>query len=349
LRQRLACILVAGWLWAAAPGQILAQVGGLGLASQELRALAGGRTRVVWVRHTGDGTDIFARGENLLLFGLDSDDGLGERQLVAGEASFCKPLITPSGRQVVFTNFTRQVVYVVNWDGSGLRELCSGAAAAAWTDPATRLEWVYVQAGKETGQAARNNPIWRVRLDDPAVAELVWNRTPVMPEGFQVSADGRRAVSLFPWPHFGVAALPNESVTELGEGCCASFAPDADTAFHLLGDHRHIMMYSLHGTQRWKVPLNRAPGVDGYEIYHPKWSNYSRILAICGPFRGQGGITAEIHLGRFNADLTAVEAWVRLTHNDKGDFMPDVWVEQAARLLRYTMSGMPVLVPANLN
>ena len=348
MKKNLPCAFATAWLWLAVAAAAAAQPGPPGAVAQEVRALTGAPTRIVWVQHTGDGTDIFARGDHLRLLGLDTEDGRGEREIVPGEGGFSKPLITHSGNQVVFCNFVTQTTSVVNWDGSGLRELSRGILAAVWMDPATRAEWVYVQVGRATGVDARNNPIWRFRLDASAAAELVWDKTPVNPEGFQVFQDGRRAVSLFPWPHFGVAALPNESVVELGQGCCVSLASETgDLAFHLLGDHRHLMMYSLRGQEKWKVALNQAPGVDGFEVYHPKWSNRNRFLAMCGPFTGGGGITAEIYLGRFNQGLTAVEDWVRVTANDKGDFFPDVWVVPSPALeVRYTLSGLPVVVPA---
>jgi hypothetical protein len=337
-------------LWLAAPAALLALPGGGSLA-QEVRALTGARTRIVWVQHTGDGTDIFAHGSNLRLLGFDSADGRGERELVPGEGSFYKPLITPDGHHVIFTNYAAQGVYIVNWDGSGLRELLRGLAAGVWKDPDTGQEWVYAQVGSETGTNARNNAIWRFRIDAPEIRELVWNKTPVNPDGFQISHDGRQVVSLFPWPYFGVATLPNDTLSELGEGCCASMAADVgNLAFHLLGDHRHLMVYSLKGTDRWKVALNQAPGVDGFEVYHPKWSNQSRFLTMCGPFKGQGGTTAEIYLGRFDATLRSVEEWVRVTSNDKGDFYPDVWVEPAGpKVLRFTLNGSPVLEPVGAN
>jgi hypothetical protein len=319
--------------------------------AQQIRAVTGARTRVVWVQHTGDGTDIFAHGANLRLLGLDSDDGRGERELVPGEGSFHKPLITPDGDHVIFTNFATQSAYIVKWDGSGLRELVRGVAAGVWKDPATNQQWVYAQVGDEVGPSARNNPIWRFRIDKPEIRELVWNKTPVNPEGFQISHDGRQVVSLFPWPHFGVATLPNEAVSELGQGCCASLAADTgNLAFHLLGDHRHLMVYSLKGEDRWKVPVNRAPGVDGFEIYHPKWSNLSRYMVMCGPFKGKGGITAEIYLGRFDPTLHSIEEWVRVTTNDQGDFYPDVWVEPVQpKVLRFTLDGSPSMGPVGAN
>ena len=60
-------------------------------------------TRVVWTRDIGDGTDIISFGNQLVLMGYDSHDGRGERVLLEQRANYAKPLITPSGQEVVYT------------------------------------------------------------------------------------------------------------------------------------------------------------------------------------------------------------------------------------------------------
>jgi len=340
LRRAGLCLVLAAILLTASP--VSAGVGA------EVRALTGGRTRVVWVRDLDKGTDLFATSDKFRLMCLDSDDGAGERELVPGPGSFHRPTITPDGAHVIYTNYLTQMMYVVNWDGSGRRELGPGTAIAAWTDPQTGVEWIYAQTGKFTGTESRYNPVRRFRLDDPRASETVWDRTPVNPEGFGVASDGKRVVSLFPWPHVGVATFPNESFVELGQGCCASLAPGAaEYAFNLLGDHRNLVMYALATGAKWKVTLSIAPGVDGFEIYHPKWTNRVRYLVMCGPFKGDVGSTADIYLGRFDGNLKAVEAWVRVTSDDKGDFYPDAWIAPAApQTVKFTLSGNMVNVPS---
>ncbi len=43
-----------------------------------------------------------------------------------------------------------------------------------------------------------------------------------------------------------------------------------------------------------------------------------------------GGKQVEIHLGRFSADFSKVEAWARVTNNSGGDSHPDVWIDPAS-------------------
>ena len=90
--------------------------------------------------------------------------------------------------------------------------------------------------------------------------------------------------------------------------------------------------------RRWTVNINGAPGIDGFEVWHPRWSNHPRFLTMTGPYavggadnkiRG-GGHGVEVHVGRFSPDHTRVEAWIQVTANDAPDFYPDVWIDPTA-------------------
>ncbi len=98
-------------------------------------------------------------------------------------------------------------------------------------------------------------------------------------------------------------------------------------------------MVDLDRDERWQVNINNAPGIDGYEVYHPRWTNHPRFLTMTGPYtvgteankiRG-GGPQVEIYLGRFAADFTAVESWVKVTDNRRADFSPDAWIDPSER------------------
>lgn len=318
--------------------------------SAELRVLTGAHSRIVWVRDMGTGIDLFARSNQLRLIGLDTDDGRGEREILPGPGSFNRPLITPTGRQIVFSDYLKKIVCVVNWDGTGLRAVCKGVAAGLWMDAATRTEWVYVQAGPPEEKDFRNNPLYRVRLDDPKVVEEVWTKGPSNPDEFQVSPDGKTAISLFPWPHVAVIRMPNESLTEVGQGCCPSMSPDnGDLIFHLIGDHRHLIFYELSKGRKWQVQVNTAPGIEGFEIYHPRWSNRTRYVVMTGPYRGQGGASANVYVGQLDPALERFDQWVQITADPRGDFYPDLWVNPgapAAAVPAVTPAVPPVAAPA---
>ena len=101
------------------------------------------RLRVVWVQDMGDGSDGDAKGGNLRLMGLDTGDGKGERAILETVGNYAKPLMTSRGDRVVYSDRVRKKAYVVNWDGSGQRELFTGFALALWVDPRDNREWVY--------------------------------------------------------------------------------------------------------------------------------------------------------------------------------------------------------------
>jgi hypothetical protein len=180
----------------------------------------------------------------------------------------------------------------------------------------------------------------RLPLDAPATRELVWNRTMVSSDTFQVSADGRFAAGMFPWPETGLAELPNKSWRGLGDGCWTSLTDIGGALFWRFDQgHRNLTLVDLTNDRRWAVPINQAPGFHGAEVYHPRWTNHPRFMVMSGPYNlggpfankvRAGGTQAEIYLGRFSADFRAIEAWARVSRNTGGDAFPDVWIDRDA-------------------
>jgi len=70
---------------------------------------------------------------------------------------------------------------------------------------------------------------------------------------------------------------------------------------------------------------------------------------MSGPYRSYhdrrsgAGRRAEIYLGRFDAAFSRVEQWLQVTHNNRGDFYPDVWVEAGDG--PPTLDGVVILNP----
>ena len=182
--------------------------------------------------------------------------------------------------------------------------------------------------------------VYRTLLDSPGAGELVWNRTRVSVNSFQLSADGRMAGGLFPWPDGGVAQLPNQSMKLYAKGCWTSLTSvqGTDHFFWIFdGAHRNLTLVNLENEKKWQINISGAPGIGGHEVYHPRWSNHPRVMAMTGPYKvglganriAGGGREVEIYIGRFNADLTTIESWRQVTKNDRADFFPDVWVAPA--------------------
>jgi hypothetical protein len=304
----------------------------------QLRQFTGSHTRVVWVQQ--DGRDPYAAGDNLQLMGFDSDDARGERTVLTDRGSYVKPLLTPGGTRIVFSRRPTRPegpeVFVVNWDGSGLRSLGRGFALAVWANPADGREWVYVGTENKKGQEYDFATVSRMPIDEPHTREIVWNKTLVSGDTFQVSADGRYAGGLFPWPAAGVAELPNGNLRKLGDGCWTAMSSvRGPVMWYFDGSHRNLTLVDIRSDKRWNVNINRVPGFGNDEVYHPRWTNHPRFLAMSGPYNlgganqvRSGGAQTEVYVGRFSADYTRVEDWLRVTSNASGDSYPDVWIER---------------------
>jgi hypothetical protein len=304
----------------------------------QLRQFTGSHTRVVWVQQ--DGRDPYAAGDNLLLMGLDSDDDRGERAILTERGSYVKPLLTPGGTRIIFSRRPTRPegpeVFVVNWDGSGLKSLGLGFALAVWANPTDGREWVYVGTDNKKGQEYDFATVSRMLIDDPRGREVVWNKTLVSGDTFQVSADGRYAGGLFPWPAAGVAELPNGTLRKLGDGCWTAMASvRGPVMWYFDGSHRNLTLVDVRSDKRWMVNINRVPGFGNDEVYHPRWTNHPRFLAMSGPYNlgganqvRSGGAQTEVYVGRFAGDYGRVDAWTRVTSNASGDSYPDVWIER---------------------
>ena len=182
-----------------------------------LRAFTGAATRVVWVQ--SDGTDPLAAGDQILM-GLSTEDAKGERVILGRRQSYVKPLLTPRGDRIVFSTRPRTAVQGVRRRVGriGLTGLGRGFALAVWENPADGQTWVYLGTGNKD-KSYDFPTVSRFPINEPAKTELVWNKTLVSADTFQLSADGRFAAGLFPWPKAGIAELPNKSWEPIGDGC----------------------------------------------------------------------------------------------------------------------------------
>ena len=305
-----------------------------------LRALTGTHTRMVWIQAVDQtSTDTSGRGKGFRLMGLDTDDGRGVREILPGPLAARKPLLTPDGQRVVFTDFPRARVGVVDWNGTNRRYVSDGFATDVWTDPETGRTWVYAITGPLMPGEFAGKPLIRFDLSRPKVRETVWAQTEVSLDNFQVSDDGRHAVGLFPWPKAGIADLHQGTWMPIGKGCWTSFAPDqSGVAWIFDGAHRNLIFADPAAHTTWTVPISWAPGVGGFEVYHPRWGNHRQFFSMSGPYKagegdnriGAAGREVEIYAGRLSADLRRVERWVKVTTDGQPDFFPDLWIDPAS-------------------
>lgn len=316
-------------------------------AKTDLGKWMGKHCRVVWVQDQGKGSDTFARSNKLMLYGYDSEDGRGERLLVPGTGNYFKPLFTPDGKKVIVSNRNKRQMYLVDWESGKVTKLGAGVAVAVWEETTTRFfferkqVWVYCFLGLQPeNKYGTGQHLYRFRLDKPKKKELIWKSSNMAWSSLQLSRDGKILGGLFPWPHGGVLHTDTKKFHKLGRGCWTSLSPDNSKLLWIFdGLHRNIQIYDVLRNKNWKVNINGAPGIRGFEVYHPRWSNHPRYFVITGPYEkgeggnriGGGGEKVEIHIGRFDAQARSVEDWFQVTHNNRADFYPELWVEDGRK------------------
>lgn len=320
---------------------------------REIEAFTGNHTRLVWTEFQRlNDADTFADGEELLLKGLDTRDGKGERMIQDRLDNYARPMISTDGNTVIFSNKRVEGamgerrfvchVYRTDWHGSKPVRLTEGYASDCWRDPVTGIEWLYVARGFHGGKrpSLDADRIVRVRLDNPKVEEPIYADGRMSPDNLQLSRDGSRASGMFPWPNGGVLLRREDGTYDahkLLTGCWPSMAPDnSGVSWIFNGGHRGAIFFTRDGGRMWEVNFNHGAGMDGYELYHPRWSNHPRFMAITGPYVAgknpggnmirAGGASAQVYLGRFSENLDRVEAWLQVTHDVLSESYPDVWV-----------------------
>ena len=183
--------------------------------------------RLVWVEDPSEeSSDTFAESENLHLMGWDTREG-GPRRLVAEPGNFGRPLLTPDGRHVVFTEKrmerredARQFRPAHPRAGVGDRKndhaSARGYAVDTWAEPrAAASGCTRSKRCRPPGSRASTAARWCDSRSMPRTSrETVWTRTQLSVDSVQVSRDGRRFAALFPWPDAGIGDVGQRSVDQ---------------------------------------------------------------------------------------------------------------------------------------
>ncbi len=324
--------------------------------SKSIEEFTGSHTRIVWTEHPRrKSADTFANTNELVLKGIDTRDGKGERMIQDKLDNYARPLLTSDGEAILFTDKEVKTkngrkhydpdIYRTDWEGAKPVHLASGYAVDSWRDPATGVEWVYAARNfpSSKAMALEATELVRFPLDDPSKVEVVYNDSLISPDNIQFSRDGSRASGLFPWPHAGVMLRDENGIyhpKKLATGCWPSMAPDdSGVSWVFDGGHRGASFFAPEKKGSWTVKFNDGPVMKGFEMYHPRWTNHPRFLAITGPYIpvknaagnviNKGGTSAEVYLGRFSEKLDKVEAWLQISRDKISESYPDVWIEDA--------------------
>jgi hypothetical protein len=320
-----------------------------GIAAQ-VRALTGAETRIVWLRHkqweTYTGGVDGGVGHSLMAF--DTGEA-GERELVP-EGEIYNPLISPSGRWVIYSAKTdgKLRMHGVDWSGTNRRLLGEGFALWTWRDPATGSDWVYAS------NAGGNDAAFvdRFPLDKPDARERIY--TGRLANRFSLSADGTRAVGEFPWPNAGMFYPRTGQVDrkDYRTGCNTYISPDNSYFVTIMdGGHSLVTLYKPDGSRRdiGVLPPGLKKRKDGGAgcMWNPKWASDARHLVVAGPFKNLGPDRADIWLGQFADDFNSIAQWVQVTDNDYMDTYATVWVDpglgQHAGEAPYTLAVPPAV------
>ena len=336
-----------------------------GVAQQLLNLTGGVRTKLVWLQarlisedtanYVSNLSDyIFnAPASQLVVFDTDEDTG---RFLDPIPSPRSTPVISRDGNKVLWSDYNKKALYMINWDGTGKKILLQGniyqVVYVQWDDR-TSTEWVYVSDVfyYPVVIMSAGSMIYRYALKgmglDTANRELISKQVFFTP--WTVSSDGKFAGSIFKWPHPCIESLLDGQlypVIDSTGSCMGQIAPDTSylyLCFHL--SHYDLTLYNfinLVPSFRGEVPLNALSGVD---YCAPRWTNHARYLTIGYPYDAgwffsyvgtplpsdpksiPPGMTGEFCLGKFDANFTAID-WVRVTDNDIRfrKVMGDAWL-----------------------
>jgi hypothetical protein len=324
------------------------------------------RMKVTWVQSAKANTaDTHASGKDLRLMGLDSANGKGIVPLLPTVGSYFRPLITPDGNQVIYTDRSGEPKMVaIGWESGAVLELGPGVAVATWKEPSLSRQWIY--AIEEIDHGAREGlfgkRLVRFTTDHPTEREIVWAQTPIDADGFQLSRDGKRASALLPAPEACRINFLDSTWKKLTAGAWPALAPDDSyLAWALDADNATLTFFQPNQPTPWSVNAQNVAEIGaGNTLWHPRWGNNPSLITFTGPYplapnqpkftAATDGLNAEIFVARLGAGATDLLSVVQITHNDRGDAYPDVWMENShiETLVNFPQAPEDLVIASNL-
>ncbi|MBD3243590.1 MAG: hypothetical protein GF331_23575, partial [Chitinivibrionales bacterium] len=298
----------------------------LSLAStaDDLRALTGGRQmKIAWLREVHNTNKFLGWGEYSLR-AYDTRDGI-DRDVLGTTSRMWRVKLSPDGLLIGYD--TQYDTYVVQWDGQGNRKLLGGAQMGCF--------WYDQNQGTRYAFCYKGNSVVRVDIDNTASQQTVYSGE-VYTGYLSISADGSRLGGEWPRCRHGIVDVNSGALTRFWDDeCWSTITPDNTYRFLVFAsNHRKWKVFGGPYNVSHELILNEAPGIGGYEVYHPRFAvNDPTIISVTGPYNnGLGGDAsmAEVLVGKADAGLTQIQTWVYLTDNGVPDYHPSVWVSSDA-------------------
>jgi hypothetical protein len=282
-------------------------------AAAAFESLAGAPVRLVWMD-----------GERLMAF--DSVQAAPPEVLRQG-GRIERPLITPDGRRVVFTEDGR--IHVIGWETREDRALTDGFAVAVLRDAPAEMTWVYA-APTSAGEA-----IFRFPLDDPTRRESIWDKGPVDPRSLQFSRDGRYFAGVFFGRDVGVSLVDTGRWRKRLTQDNALLAPDNSYISAVLdGTRRRMRFFLPNGDPRdpatvqddppatWQLELSSHHALGDRDVTGLRWSNRPRFLIATL----EDGDISRVGIARLSANLRQIEDAACLGVASRTLSQPDGWM-----------------------
>lgn len=312
--------------------------------SDVLREFIGGEGKMIWVEcEQNNAKDVFLAQSSNTLVGINTEKNTDIVPLMKQKFPMRKPLISPDGKKIFFTDAKNYITYYITWDNPKPVKFADGICMQIWTDPKTKQDWVYVgeQAYTHGLTHLLAKTIKRYKLDKPSEFEIVWKDQNVVIDNFDLTMDGKEFVSLFPWPYVGIGYFNDNNWKFLYRGCWPSFLPIRHNLEHKIvsildGPHKNLRFFTTNPAHRWELPINSHKNLKTHEVYHPMWSNHWRYMTITGPYKNQqninvpdifdGGKFADVYVLKLADTIDKVEKWLHIPR-PTADFQPDLWIK----------------------
>jgi hypothetical protein len=302
-----------------------------------IRDLTGARTKIAWIRASGGQGHPFGPGmggnqDIWRIVTIDTDlDGGRERYLTEKPGDYNHVEITPNGKRVLWCCSTG--VWVGDWEGGNQKKLLDQGRTVGTAEDPVGTDWVYVAEGKN---AKGVDAVYRYQIDDLAKKEVVWDKNNTN-DKWELSRDGKFAVSRWNLGPVGIVAMPNGELTQpvSDGGCTPGMAADLSLVTHMKAmGHAGIYVFNRDGSNERYIDFTKqAPGAKEVPLPQFWWCNFARydkrFYSFSGPHSNMeyNPAGSNIYFCRFNEKFDNFDRWIIVTDNPEMDTQSYVWID----------------------